>query len=96
MDIYINDLQSVPITPQWPWGQGCKLFSLNRHKLHDFAHTIGLHPTWFHNDPHFPHYNLSPGKRIAAVMHGAIQTTDYETDLFKRFGVIDEEPDDGN
>lgn len=90
MAVYVSELQSTPITPSWPYSTGCHMFSGDRHKLHDMAYKLGIHSSTFRNDPHFPHYNLTAGKRNQALMLGAIEQSYVETELFKKGGIVNE------
>ena len=42
-------------------------------ELHAFAAKLGLKRAWFQDDPRLPHYDLSPGRRRAAVALGAFE-----------------------
>jgi hypothetical protein len=42
-------------------------------KLHAFARRIGMRRAWFQNKRDFPHYDLVPSRRAAAVAAGAIE-----------------------
>lgn len=41
-------------------------------ELHDFARRIGLKPAWYQPHPLAPHYDLTPGRREAAIAAGAV------------------------
>jgi len=67
-----------PVTPciksrRWPYEQSCHLFTdpggLDR--LHEFAGSIGLRPTWFQCHKDLPHYDLTATMRAKAVRAGA-------------------------
>lgn len=47
-------------------------------ELHDFAAAIGLQRKWFQDRTGFPHYDLSPSRRAAAVKRGAIEVDGCE------------------
>ncbi len=95
MSVYVDDLRSVVINPRWPYPQACHLFSNNRHELHDLAFKLDLQSRWFQNKPHFPHYDLTKGKRYQALMLGVVEVTDKQVMCFRRNGVIDEDLNDG-
>lgn len=40
-------------------------------QLHALAAKVGMKRQWFQNKPGFPHYDLVPTKRAAAIKHGA-------------------------
>lgn len=44
-------------------------------ELHAFAARIGMKRAWFQNKPGFPHYDLTPNRRVAAVKLGAVPTS---------------------
>ncbi|QIS16897.1 DUF4031 domain-containing protein [Nocardia arthritidis] len=71
----------------------CHLTADTRQELHRFAARIGLRRTWFQDpvvsgkpwpakpgSPHARmwHYDLTPGKRAAAIRAGAIEITNTE------------------
>lgn len=56
----------------------CHMFSVNEDTLHIMAYKIGLKRSWFQDKPSFPHYDLSPTKRRAAIQLGAKPVTNYE------------------
>lgn len=41
-------------------------------ELHTMAARIGLRRSWFQDKPRFPHYDLTPPKRTAAIAAGAV------------------------
>lgn len=96
MSVFVDDLRSVVMNPRWPYPQACHLFSNNRQELHDLAFKLGLQAQWFQNRPHFPHYDLTKGKRNRALMLGVVEVTDKQVSTFRRLGVIDEDLGDGN
>lgn len=95
MSVYIDELFSTAKTIQWPYPEACHLFSQNRHELHDMAFKLGLHPRWFDNQSHFPHYDLTRGKRFHALRLGAVQVTEQQAENFQKNSVIDEDLNDG-
>ncbi len=40
--------------------------------LHEFAASIGMKRSWFQNHPLAAHYDLTAGKRAAAIARGAV------------------------
>lgn len=46
--------------------------------LHALAQSIGLKREWFQDRQRFPHYDLVPSKRTAALNCGAVACTDRE------------------
>lgn len=55
-------------------GRWCHLWcdSGSEEELHRIAAEIGLQPSWFQDRPGFPHYDIVPPKREAAIKCGAI------------------------
>jgi uncharacterized protein DUF4031 len=64
----------------WGWKlhgrtvKSCHLFADTLEELHAFAETIGMKRAWFQNGS-APHYDLTPGRREAAVKAGAVELT---------------------
>lgn len=50
----------------------CHLWCLPGHEaaLHEVARAIGMRTQWFQNKPYFPHYDLVPPRREAALKLG--------------------------
>lgn len=86
MPIYVDNLFSTAVTKVWPYKFACHLFGNDRHKLHDFAFSLGLQPRWFQNHPQHPHYDLTQGKRRQAIAKGAIELTDEQASNFLKTG----------
>jgi hypothetical protein len=55
--------------------QWCHMWCEDLDRLHDLARRIGLHRGWFQNKPGFPHYDLTPSRRVQALAHGAVETS---------------------
>ena len=72
IDVFVSELRKINHLRNWRYDHIAFLFSENRQLLHDLAFKIGLHPYMFNNDPHFPHYRLSPHKYYQAINSGAI------------------------
>ena len=55
----------------------CHMYSPDVEELHQMARAIGLKRAWFQNKRgrNFPHYDLSPTKRAAAIAAGATAVT---------------------
>lgn len=67
----------------------CHLFSEDRAALHAFAARIGLKRCWFHSGRKgsWPHYDVTPAQRIAALKAGAVQADRRTTiELANRLG----------
>lgn len=50
-------------------------------ELHAFALRIGLKRSWFQEHHIAPHYDLTPGKRRAAILEGAVEVSAREQAL---------------
>jgi hypothetical protein len=76
MTIMVDELRRWP-GAKWPFQKGsCHLTVDNGlgslEELHAFAIRIGLRASWFQNHPMAPHYDLTPGRRGAALDAGAV------------------------
>lgn len=52
--------------------QWCHMWADTLDELHAMAEHIGMRRAWFQNKPKFPHYDLTPGRRAAAIRAGAV------------------------
>jgi len=68
MTVYIDD----PMTWMGEHNQWCHMWADTEDELHRMAIRIGLHVSWFQQRPKFPHYDLAPKKRTAALAAGAV------------------------
>lgn len=75
--IYVDGVQKVA-GRFW-----CHLFCADRTRLHAFARRLGLKRCWFHNAS-WPHYDISPRQREAALKLGATKATRRHTVEFGR------------
>jgi hypothetical protein len=64
--VYVDELRS------YPNGQWCHMWAESLEELHSMADRIGLQRSWFQNRERFPHYDLRPNVREAALRHGAV------------------------
>lgn len=55
--------------------QWCHMWSEDLKALHAMALRIGLKREWFQDKKDFPHYDLVPPKRAAAVRCGAVEVS---------------------
>src|SRR5574341_2178142 len=54
--------------------QWCHLFTDGAvDELHALARAIGMHRTWFQPDRDGGHYDLTPRRRLAALLAGAVE-----------------------
>ncbi|MBK8476991.1 MAG: DUF4031 domain-containing protein [Opitutaceae bacterium] len=51
----------------------CHLWSNDLDALHAMAEGLGMHRDWFQDRPGFPHYDLPPFRREAALALGAVE-----------------------
>ena len=82
--IRVDHLMGCVRSRRWPHDEACHLFvelpETNLEALHKFARAIGLKRAWFQSKPgSMPHYDLTPGKRAAAVRSGAVETDRNKT-----------------
>ncbi len=70
--IYVSEIHKVTRDPSWSEKYIAYLFCENRRELHDFAFSIGIHPSFFINHPHFPCYKLTQTMRYKAINHKAV------------------------
>jgi hypothetical protein len=73
MAVYVDRLRD------WGWrlGPSCHLITDGpNEELHAFAASIGLRRSWFQAKASGPHYDLTAGRRAAAVAAGAVELED--------------------
>lgn len=68
----------------------CHLWSEDVEALHRLARKIGLKRAWFQDRPGFPHYDLTPGRRLLALQHGAVERSLFD---WKREKLAQESPE---
>ena len=73
MAVYVDDLMAVLPNAKWRWDRACHLIADTPAELHHFAGNLGLRRQWFQADSVLPHYDLTAGKRLAALKLGAEQ-----------------------
>lgn len=78
--VYVDELFTMPSREAQAFKVGerhnhqwCHMWSENLDALHAMAHKIGMRREWFQDRPGFPHYDLVPSRRKAAVKLGAVQ-----------------------
>ena len=76
MPVYVDPL----INYGWKLGPSCHLTADTEEELHNFAISIGMKRSWFQDgESHsLPHYDLTKGRRAAAVKKGAIELDRYQ------------------
>lgn len=53
--------------------QWCHLWADSVEEMHAMAAKVGMRREWFQDKPGFPHYDLVPPRRAAALALGAIE-----------------------
>jgi Protein of unknown function (DUF4031) len=75
MTVYVDQLFATTPSTRWPYTRACHLLcDGNIQELHAFARRLGLKRSWFqdhHSNARLWHYDLTPGKRAAALKLGA-------------------------
>lgn len=71
MSVYVDQLFTTPRSRRWRHDSACHLMADTLAELHAFAARIGLKRCWFQGD----HYDLTEGRRAAAVQAGAVEVT---------------------
>lgn len=76
MTAYVDELRPATRGPRirntprvW-----CHLMADTEEELHAFAQRIGMQRKWF-QPGRYPHYDLTPGRRLVAVRYGAVEVT---------------------
>lgn len=75
--VYVDPLREHGNPNAPPCFQGvasCHMYADSLDELHAAAAHIGLRPAWFQNHPLLPHYDLTAGRRRAAVAAGVVET----------------------
>lgn len=96
MSVFVTEIIQARKTRFWHWTQKAYLFADTRCELHDFAHSIGLHPYTFVNQPHFPCYPITVCKRYKALDCGALPMSTDEVIKFQQQSTLSCEVQDGN
>lgn len=82
MSVYVDPLMGCVPNPRWKWDKSCHLVADTLQELHAFAARLGLKRAWFQDfrrgaEPGqllgVQHYDLTEGKRAAAVAMGAVE-----------------------
>lgn len=89
MPVYVDPIMPCQPTPNWRYDKSCHMFADTLDELHSLANRIGLKRAWF-QDKRVPHYDLTEGKRLQALQHGAVPLTREETVAkWQELGFID-------
>jgi len=85
--IYVGPAYNCLMNKNWKWPKAAHLFCGVRediHKLHLFAAGMGLKRSWFQDHKVMPHYDLTIGRRRAAITAGATAIDQRnEVDVFR-------------
>jgi Protein of unknown function (DUF4031) len=69
MTVYVDKLPDG-----WgKWSGGAHMLATDLNELHGMARQIGLRTRWFQDKGTFPHYDLTPRKRMLALTAGAVE-----------------------
>jgi hypothetical protein len=74
MAVYVDELMDFGWKMRGKPVQNCHMFTdeLDLTALHAAAQAIGMKRSWFQDKAAAPHYDLTPGRRAAAVAHGVV------------------------
>jgi Protein of unknown function (DUF4031) len=75
MSVYVDPLLNHGGSDTFRWKFSCHMYADTLDELHAMADAIAMKRSWFQDDKRLPHYDLNVSRRIAAVKHGAIETT---------------------
>jgi hypothetical protein len=86
--VYVDPLLAWPKSQLWPYGAVSHLYADTPDELHAFARLLGFRREWC-SDRTQPgslllHYDLSPRKRLEAVLLGAIDVDHEHGTLYHR------------
>jgi hypothetical protein len=74
VSVYVDSMMACVPNPRWRWTEACHLVADTLPELHAFAARLGLKREWFQDHAgRVPHYDLTAGKRAAAVGMGALE-----------------------
>jgi len=81
--ICVDSMMATMRSPTWPYDSGCHLFCLDTDldALRAFAVRLGLHRSFLHPAPGFPHFDLTTAMRARAVAAGARELTRRDPDF---------------
>jgi len=79
MTVYVDAVQTYPdeaIKDSHTRSNGRRwshMWADSEEELKEFAVSIGLKLEWFQNRPRFPHFDITPSKRVLALRSGAVE-----------------------
>lgn len=72
MAVYVDEIRWWPTRIRCFKAGSAHLTADSLDELHDLARRIGLRAEWFQGTGRVPHYDLTPAKRTAALLAGAV------------------------
>lgn len=78
MTVYVDEVRVWPTTIACFRAGSAHLTADTLDELHAFAKRIGLRRGWFQNGGLVPHYDLTPARRRAAIVAGAVPVSGKE------------------
>ncbi len=69
--VYVDDLRNWGGSPTFPWPRSCHMWADTLDELNAMADKIGLRREWIQTDGIVNHYDLTAGRRGAAINNGA-------------------------
>jgi hypothetical protein len=78
MSVYVDQLVTRAKPWAWEQRQSCHMIADSEEELHAFARKLGMSRSWFHDQSRWPHYDLTPSRRISALQKGAQVITTRE------------------
>lgn len=79
MAVYVDEIKDYTAVAELRglrYTHWCHLLADTEHELHVMARRLCLQRRWYQPHAYWWHYDITPGKRIQAIRHGAIQV-DY-------------------
>ena len=77
MCVYVDPLVTCLPTTRWRWTRVSHLLADTPEELHTFAARLDLKREWFQLGS-LPHYDLTPNKRVQAVLLGVVDLLSWE------------------
>lgn len=87
MSVYVDQIRKWPTKIKCFQAGSCHMVADTLEELHQMAETIGLSRGWFQDKKRLPHYDLTIGRRAAALRAGAIEDLCL-CEYLKRRGLI--------
>ncbi len=88
MHIFVDTLLPCARTVTWPYDESCHLLSDSLSELTAFARHLRLHPDWLQwSRQGLPHFDLTRGTRLKALLAGAHEISREEVADLNHFWV---------